>query len=237
LIEPVSLEPTGNFDGNDGDDGTDQENDGNGESDDQDGNGDEDDDGTGKDGNDQANISFGNDNSMDNTEDINDQGNGDQAEEEESEPKAEEEQIEEAEPEQEPEEEEFEPEIEEEKEPSDDGNGPNEYGTYGDEPIVHSRRMHSPENSRSPSPSRTGTDTDKSRRTLDGYGVPSKPYDPSLISSSEPGDRDAFADKLRDKLGKIQSKIPPRKNKSDPRGKKFGGKFGPEDIGSKNSAQ
>jgi len=76
---------------------------------------------------------------------------------------------------------------------------PNQYGKYGIEPIVNSRRIHSPNGSRDPSRSEP------------------KPYDPNLKAPTIDGDRDAFADKLRNKLSSIQSKVPPKKDEEQSR--------------------
>ena len=120
---------------------------------------------------------------------------------------------------------------------------PNNYDTYGMEPIVNSRRLHSPAQSRSPSPARDTTQllsppkelkkaasppreslksaSPAREKTLEGYGKPSKDYDPNLQAFKPPGDRNAFADKLRDQLGKINTKVLPKKHDEDQRGKKF----------------
>lgn len=86
---------------------------------------------------------------------------------------------------------------------------PNQYGKYGFEPIVHSRRIHSPKTSREPSPQTTNT------RNLSSYGSEPSRYDPNLKAPVVDGDRDAFADKLRNKLSSIQSKVPPKKDDED----------------------
>ena len=88
---------------------------------------------------------------------------------------------------------------------------PNNYGKYGMEPIVHSRRIHSPKTSRDPSPQTTNTGNHSN------YGSESKPYDPNLKTHQLNGDRDAFADKLRSKLNTIQSKVPPKTDDSQSR--------------------
>jgi hypothetical protein len=107
---------------------------------------------------------------------------------------------------------------------------PQDYGTYGNEPIVYSRRMHSPSNSRSNSQSPSNVSS-TNKKSLDGYGQPAKPYDPNLTALAPEGDRDAFADKIRSRLDSIQVKVPPKKNQQDSRGRKFGNnKPGPDDL-------